>query len=129
MRNSSRALRSGHTRAALNFSRDQLASRQPVVGIRPSSILYALSISSPTAGAGRTRSRADDTAPGTYDLASCRKDLATMLAEAKTRGVESPLVERAFACFDESNKAGWGTRDSSSQAIYWTRRGMNSAGG
>ena len=43
----------------------------------------------------------DDTAPGTYDLASCRKDLATMLAEAKTRGVELPLVERAFACFDE----------------------------
>jgi len=70
----------------------------------------------------------DDTAPGTYDLASCRKDLATMLAEAKTRGVELPLVERAFACFDESNKEGWGARDSSSQAIYWTRRGMKSPG-
>jgi 3-hydroxyisobutyrate dehydrogenase len=72
--------------------------------------------------------RGDDTAPGTYDLASCRKDLATMLAEAKTRGVELPLVERAFACFDESNKEGWGARDSSSQAIYWTRRGMKSPG-
>jgi 3-hydroxyisobutyrate dehydrogenase len=71
----------------------------------------------------------DDSAPGTYDLASCRKDLYTMLAEAKTRGVELPLVERAFACFDESNKAGWGSRDSSSQAIYWTRRGRTSAGG
>jgi 3-hydroxyisobutyrate dehydrogenase len=72
---------------------------------------------------------ADDIAPGTYDLASCRKDLSTMLAEAKTRGVELPLVERAFACFDESNKAGWGARDSSSQAIYWARRGMKSAEG
>jgi 3-hydroxyisobutyrate dehydrogenase len=71
----------------------------------------------------------DDTAPGTYNLVSCRKDLSTMLAEAKTRGVELPLVERAFACFDESNKAGWGARDSSSQAIYWTRRGMKSTGG
>jgi 3-hydroxyisobutyrate dehydrogenase len=71
----------------------------------------------------------DDSAPGTYDLASCRKDLSTMLAEAKTRGLELPLVERAFACFDESNKAGWGARDSSSQAIYWTRRGRKSSGG
>jgi 3-hydroxyisobutyrate dehydrogenase len=71
----------------------------------------------------------DDSAPGTYDLASCRKDLSTMLAEAKTRGLELPLVERAFACFDESNKVGWGARDSLSQAIYWTRRGRKSSGG
>ena len=69
----------------------------------------------------------DDSVPGTYDLASCRKDLSTMLAEGKTRGVELPLVERAFACFDESNKAGWSARDSASQAIYWTRRGGKSA--
>jgi 3-hydroxyisobutyrate dehydrogenase len=69
----------------------------------------------------------DDSVPGTYDLVSCRKDLSTMLAEAKTRGVELPLVERAFACFDESIKAGWGTRDSAGQAIYWTRRGTKSA--
>ena len=65
----------------------------------------------------------DDTAPGTYDLVSCRKDLSTMLAKAKTRGVELPLVERAFACFDESNKAGWGARDSSSQAGSTGRAG------
>jgi 3-hydroxyisobutyrate dehydrogenase len=65
----------------------------------------------------------DDKAPGTFDLDSGRKDLRTMLAEAKTRGIELPLVERTLACFDEASKAGWGARDASGQSIYWSRRG------
>ncbi|MBI4274844.1 MAG: NAD(P)-dependent oxidoreductase [Rhizobiales bacterium] len=65
----------------------------------------------------------DDKAPGTFDLDSGRKDLRTMLAEGKARGVELPLVERTLASFDEASKAGWGARDASGQAIYWSRRG------
>lgn len=59
----------------------------------------------------------------TFNLDDARKDLRTMLAEAKSRGVELPLIERTLACFDEASKAGWGQRDGSSQAVYWSQRG------
>lgn len=59
----------------------------------------------------------------TFNLDDARKDLRTMLAEAKSRGVELPLIERTLACFDEASKAGWGQCDGSSQAVYWSQRG------
>lgn len=59
----------------------------------------------------------------TFNLDDARKDLRTMLAEAKSRGVELPLIERTLACFDEASKAGWGRRDVSSQPVYWSQRG------
>jgi 3-hydroxyisobutyrate dehydrogenase len=59
----------------------------------------------------------------TFNLDDARKDLRTMLAEARSRGVELPLIERALACFDEASEAGWGRRDGSSQAVYWSQRG------
>lgn len=58
-----------------------------------------------------------------FNLDDARKDLRTMLAEAQSRGVELPLIECALACFDEASKAGWGQRDGSSQAVYWSQRG------
>lgn len=58
----------------------------------------------------------------TFNLDDARKDLRTMLAEARSRGVELPLIERTLACFDEASKAGWGQRDGSSQAAYWLQR-------
>jgi 3-hydroxyisobutyrate dehydrogenase len=64
-----------------------------------------------------------DNVPGAFALDSGRKDLRTMLAEAKTRGIELPLIERTLACFDEASQAGWGARDASGQAVYWSRRG------
>jgi 3-hydroxyisobutyrate dehydrogenase len=59
----------------------------------------------------------------TFNLDDGRKDLRTMLTEAKARGVELPLIERTLACFDEASDAGWGQRDGSSQAVYWSQRG------
>jgi 3-hydroxyisobutyrate dehydrogenase len=59
----------------------------------------------------------------TFNLDDGRKDLRTMLAEAKSRGVELPLIERTLSCFDEASKAGWGQRDGSSQVVYWSQRG------
>jgi 3-hydroxyisobutyrate dehydrogenase len=59
----------------------------------------------------------------TFNLDDGRKDLRTMLTEAKARGVELPLIERTLACFDEASNAGWGQRDGSSQAVYWSQRG------
>jgi 3-hydroxyisobutyrate dehydrogenase len=58
----------------------------------------------------------------TFDIDSCRKDLRTMLAEAKERGVELPLIERTLACFDEASRGGWGGRDASSIPVYWSQR-------
>lgn len=65
----------------------------------------------------------DLSGPVTFHLDDARKDLRTMLAEAKARGVELPLIERTLACFDEASGAGWGRRDGSSQAVYWSQRG------
>jgi 3-hydroxyisobutyrate dehydrogenase len=57
-----------------------------------------------------------------FDVDSIRKDLRTMLAEAKARGVELPLVERTLAIYDEASRAGWGDRDGSSLPAYWSSR-------
>jgi 3-hydroxyisobutyrate dehydrogenase-like beta-hydroxyacid dehydrogenase len=50
------------------------------------------------------------------------KDLRTMAAEGRTRGMELPLVERAAGCFEEASKGGWGARDGSAVAAYWSVR-------
>jgi 3-hydroxyisobutyrate dehydrogenase-like beta-hydroxyacid dehydrogenase len=46
-----------------------------------------------------------------------------MAAEGKDRGIELPLVERAATCFEEANRNGWGARDGSAVAVYWSTRG------
>jgi 3-hydroxyisobutyrate dehydrogenase len=57
-----------------------------------------------------------------FDIDSGRKDLRVMLTEAKARGVDLPLVERTLGCFDEASQQGWGARDASNQAVYWSAR-------
>jgi 3-hydroxyisobutyrate dehydrogenase len=58
----------------------------------------------------------------TFDIDSIRKDLRTMIAEAKLRGAGLPLAERALAIFDEAASEGWGGRDGSSLPAYWPGR-------
>src|SRR5262245_23992814 len=53
---------------------------------------------------------------------SIRKDLRTMLAEAKVLGAELPLVERTLAIFDAAAGRGWGGRDGSALPAYWSSR-------
>src|ERR1700738_4465111 len=43
-----------------------------------------------------------DGGPVTFDIDSAVKDLHTMLAEGKARGVELPLVEKTIACYEEA---------------------------
>jgi 3-hydroxyisobutyrate dehydrogenase len=57
-----------------------------------------------------------------FDVDSIRKDLRTMLAEAKLKGAELPLAQRTLAIFDEAAEAGWGGRDGSSLPSYWLQR-------
>jgi 3-hydroxyisobutyrate dehydrogenase len=58
----------------------------------------------------------------TFTVDSGAKDLRTMAAEGRDRGIELPLTERAAACFEEASKSGWGPRDGSAVAVYWSQR-------
>jgi 3-hydroxyisobutyrate dehydrogenase len=64
----------------------------------------------------------DDAGPATFDVDSVRKDLATILAEGKSRGASLPLVENTLAIVDEAAKDGWGKLDSASLPAYWPSR-------
>src|SRR5262245_2459952 len=59
----------------------------------------------------------------TFTIDSGAKDLRTMAAEGRARGVELPLAERTAQCFEEASRSGWGARDGSAVAAYWSKRG------
>jgi 3-hydroxyisobutyrate dehydrogenase len=61
----------------------------------------------------------EDTGPPAFDVDNIRKDLATMIAEAKVRGSTLPLAERTLAVYDEAIKEGWGKRDGAALPAYW----------
>jgi 3-hydroxyisobutyrate dehydrogenase len=52
-----------------------------------------------------------ETTPVTVDIETMRKDLRTMVAEAKSRGFELPVTSSVLECFDAAVKDGWGSRD------------------
>lgn len=60
-----------------------------------------------------------DAGPPAFDIDSIRKDLATMIAEGKTRGASLPITEKTLAVYDEAAKEGWGKRDGSWLPAYW----------
>jgi len=53
----------------------------------------------------------EDTGPATFDLDSMRKDLSTMLEEARSRGFELPAAASTLSAFDEASAAGQGGID------------------
>jgi 3-hydroxyisobutyrate dehydrogenase len=59
----------------------------------------------------------------TFTIDSGAKDLRTMAAEGRARGLELPLTERTAQCFEEASRSGWGGRDGSAVAAYWSKRG------
>ena len=48
-----------------------------------------------------------------------RKDVATMLEEAKSKGADLPLTSVVLAVYEQAVKAGWGDRDSSAVPAFW----------
>lgn len=54
-----------------------------------------------------------EVAPVTFDVDSIRKDLRTMIEEARSLGAELPVTARALACFDEASQDGLGAKDAS----------------
>jgi len=53
----------------------------------------------------------EDTGPATFDLDSMRKDLRTMLEEARSRGFELPAAASVLVAFDQAAAAGQGGID------------------
>ena len=69
-----------------------------------------------------TMLKGGDPGPVGFPIDGGLKDLRTMLAEGKARGLELPLVERTLACFERASRDGWGGRDAASMPVYWTER-------
>jgi 3-hydroxyisobutyrate dehydrogenase len=63
-----------------------------------------------------------DGGPVTFDVDSGIKDLRTMLAEGKSRGVELPLVEKTLACYEETKRKVSGAAEVSEVSVYWANR-------
>ena len=60
--------------------------------------------------------------PVTFSVDSGIKDMQAMLAEAKTRGVDLPLVERALGCYEEARRHRSGGAEISTVSVYWANR-------
>ncbi len=55
----------------------------------------------------------------TFDCDSIRKDLRTMVAEAKDLGISLPLTERTLSVYDQASAEGWGGKDCTELPAYW----------
>jgi 3-hydroxyisobutyrate dehydrogenase len=65
-----------------------------------------------------------DAGPVTFDVDSAVKDLRTMVAEGKARGVELPLTEKTLACYEETKRNVSGAAEVSAVSVYWASRTM-----
>jgi len=88
------------------------------LGIDPARLIEIFSDTSGAATALKNRGAAvaralagEDTGPATFDLDSMRKDLRTMLDEAKGLGIELPTAARVLEAFDHASRAGHGGMD------------------
>jgi 3-hydroxyisobutyrate dehydrogenase len=63
-----------------------------------------------------------DAGPVTFDVDGGIKDMQSMLAEAKSRGIELPLVERTLACYQETKQHCSGSSEISTVSVYWADR-------
>jgi 3-hydroxyisobutyrate dehydrogenase len=64
--------------------------------------------------------QAKDSGSATFDCDSIRKDLRTMLAEAKSRGFALPLAERTLAVYDQASAEGWESKDCTQLPAFWS---------
>lgn len=66
-----------------------------------------------------------DTGPITFDVDSVRKDLQTMVEEARSLGTTLPVVERALECFDQAAQEGLGAEDCALLPVRWAQRAQS----
>ena len=65
-----------------------------------------------------------DPGPVTFDVDGGIKDMRAMLAEAKSRGIELPLVDKTLACYQETKRHRSGGAEISTVSAYWASRGQ-----
>jgi 3-hydroxyisobutyrate dehydrogenase len=80
------------------------------------------------AAALATQLAGGDVAPS-VEVDVVRKDLRTMIDEARSRGVALPVAARALECFDRASREGLGAADCTKLPAYWAERGGRSAAG
>jgi 3-hydroxyisobutyrate dehydrogenase len=57
-----------------------------------------------------------------FDIDSTRKDLRTMIEEARAVGAELPVAARALACYDEASRQGLGSGDACEMPARFLRK-------
>lgn len=62
-----------------------------------------------------------EVSPVTFDVNLIRKDLRTMVEEARVLGRTLPVAERALECFDEAARQGFGGDDGAMLPVRWAR--------
>jgi 3-hydroxyisobutyrate dehydrogenase len=99
------------------------------LGIEPARLLGLFTDISATTNALKARApmvvammNGGDPGGVTFTVDSGAKDLRTMVAEGRSRGLELPLTERALACFEEASRGGWAAGDAAALAVYWSKR-------
>jgi 3-hydroxyisobutyrate dehydrogenase len=63
-----------------------------------------------------------DAGPATFAIKDAIKDLRTMAAEGRRRGVDLPLVDKTLACYEETAKRVPESADPAVVSVYWANR-------
>jgi 3-hydroxyisobutyrate dehydrogenase len=64
--------------------------------------------------------------PQGFTIDGVRKDIALMLAWAKTEGVKLPVLERALECYDQAARDGWSQDDNCTILFHRLEQGKKS---
>ena len=106
---------------------EAMAMARPL-GLEPERLLDMIADSSGGPNMMKTRAptvakmmKGEDT-PVTFDLAGCIKDLQSMQAEGKARGITLPLVQMTLACMEESVSKGLGPKEAAMHSVYWAKK-------
>ena len=63
-----------------------------------------------------------DPGPVTFNVDGGIKDMKAMLAEAKSRGINLPVLEETLACYEETKRHRSGAAEISTVSAYWASR-------
>jgi len=69
----------------------------------------------------------EDPGAANFDIDSIRKDLRTMLEQARSRGLDLPVASRALSAYDEAARAGHGKQDGATQPAFWAAKSDKAA--
>jgi 3-hydroxyisobutyrate dehydrogenase len=106
---------------------EALAMARPM-GLEPERLLDMLADSSGGPNMMKLRApvvakmlRGEDAAV-TFPLEGCVKDLQSMQAEGRARGLSLPLVQMTLACMEESASKGLRDKEAAAHAVYWAKK-------